>query len=228
MESILANFGQLLTQNLWLAFVMALVAGLISSFSPCVLSAIPLVIGYVGGYAGDNPKTALKYSLLFCAGLAATFTALGVVSAVLGRLMMGAGGWWFILLGLIMTATGLQMLGILNFMPQVCGVPGRGKGLLGAFLLGILGGALSSPCATPVLVAILTFVAVKGNLMLGVGLLAFYSIGHCALLLIAGTSVGFVQNVASSSGAARWGRILKLFFGIFIIILALYLFYLGF
>jgi len=227
-ESILANFGQILSQNIWLSFVMALVAGLISSFSPCVLSSIPLVIGYVGGYAGDDKKRAFKYSLFFCFGLAATFTALGAASALLGRLMTGVGKWWYIILGLIMLLMAFQMLGIFNIMPQTCKVPNRRKGLLGAFVLGILGGVLSSPCATPVLAAILAFVAGQGNIAFGVGLLAVYSIGHCVLLLIAGTSVGFVQKLASSPETGKWGKILKISFGILILILAFYLFYTGF
>ena len=140
MENILSNFSQLLSQNIWLAFVMALIAGLISSFSPCVLSAIPLVIGYVGGYAGNDKRQAFKYSLFFCVGLAITFTALGAASALLGRLMTGTGKWWYIVLGIIMVIVGLQMLGILNVMPQACNVPSKQKGLLGAFLLGIVGG----------------------------------------------------------------------------------------
>jgi len=228
MENILANFVYVLSQNIWLAFVMALIAGLVSSFSPCVLSAIPLIIGYVGGYAGDDKKRAFKYSLFFCLGLAATFTALGAASALLGRLMIGAGKWWYIILGIIMLVMALQMLGIFNIMPQTCRVPAKRTGLAGAFVLGILGGVLSSPCATPVLAAILAFVAGQGNIALGVGLLAVYSIGHCALLLVAGTSVGFVQKLAASPGTEEWGKILKGFFGILILLLSFYLFYTGF
>ena len=228
MEAVVANFAQMLSQNIWLAFIMALVAGLISSFSPCVLSAMPLVIGYVGGYAGDDKRRAFKYSLLFCLGLAATFTALGAASAILGRFMLGTGKWWYLILGLIMLVMALQMLGIFNIMPQTCKVPAERKGLAGAFVLGILGGVLSSPCATPVLAAILAFVAGQGNILLGIGLLAAYSIGHCALLLIAGTSVGFVQKLAASPGTEKWGKILKVFFGILILMLSFYLFYTGF
>ncbi|MBC7765182.1 MAG: cytochrome c biogenesis protein CcdA [Hyphomonadaceae bacterium] len=227
-ESILSSFGQMLSQNIWLAFVMALVAGLISSFSPCVLSAIPLVIGYVGGYAGNDKKKAFKYSLFFCIGLALTFTALGAASAMLGRMMTGTGKWWYIILALIMTFVGLQMLGIFNFMPQTCAVPSKRKGLLGAFFLGIVGGVLSSPCATPVLAAILAFVAGQGNIALGIALLAVYAAGHCALILIAGTSIGVVQKLSASPNTERIGKALKIVFGSLVLILAMYLFYIGF
>ncbi|HHW29521.1 MAG TPA: cytochrome c biogenesis protein CcdA [Syntrophomonadaceae bacterium] len=227
METLMLNFGELLSQNIWLAFVMALLAGLLSSFSPCILSTVPLIIGYVGGFAGDDQKRALKYSLLFCFGLVLTFTTLGAASAILGRMMTGAGKWWYILLALIMAAAGLQLLGIVHFTPQSCRMPARREGLVGAFLLGIIGGVLSSPCATPVLAAILAFVAGEGNIYLGIGLLATYSIGHCLLLLIAGTSVGFVNNLAGSPRTEKWGRVLKGILGVLVIILAFYLFYLG-
>ena len=92
----------------------------------------------------------------------------------------------------------------------------------------ILGGVLSSPCATPVLAAILAFVAGQGNIALGIGLLAVYAMGHCALLLIAGTSVGFVQKLASSPSTEKWGKVLKISFGMLILILAFCLFYTGF
>jgi len=223
-----SNFGQLLSQNIWLAFVMSLVAGLVSSFSPCVLSAVPLVIGYVGGYAGNDKKRAFKYSLFFCIGLATTFTVLGALSAMLGRLMTGTGKWWYIVLGVIMVLVALQMFGILNFMPQSCGVPAKRKGLLGAFLLGIVGGILSSPCSSPVLVAILAFVAGQGNIVYGMVLLAVYAVGHCALLLVAGTSVGFVQTLAASQDTERAGKVLKFIFGLLVLFLAFYLFWIGF
>lgn len=227
MENILLNFGEILSQNIWLAFIMALVAGLVSSFSPCILSTVPLIIGYVGGYAGDDHTKALKYSLFFCLGLILTFTALGAASALLGSMMTMAGKWWYLLLALIMAAAGLQLLGFFQFTPQTCHMPARREGLIGAFLLGILGGILASPCSTPVLVAILAFVAGEGNIYLGIGLLAVYSIGHCALLLIAGTSVGFVNRLAASSRTEKWGKVLKGLLGLVMLIFAFYLFYLG-
>jgi Cytochrome c biogenesis protein len=94
---------------------MLLVAGIVSSFSHCVLSTIPLVVGYVGGYAGKDKKLAFKYSLFFCIGLVITFTVFGALSAILGRLMTGTGKWWYIVLGIIMLIAGLQ--GMSKFMP---------------------------------------------------------------------------------------------------------------
>ena len=228
MEQILSNFGQLLSQNIWLAFLAALIAGIISSFSPCVLSSVPLIIGYVGGYAGNDKKRAFNYSLVFSIGLAITFTTLGAISAILGKLMSGTGNWWYIVLGLLMVLVGLQLIGVINIMPQVCNLPSQRKGILGAFFLGILGGVFSSPCATPVLIAILAFVSGQHNIIIGILLLGVYAIGHCTLIMIAGTSVGFVQKLATSTKTEKLGSIFKSILGIIIILFSFYLFNIGF
>lgn len=227
MNDFINNFGSLLSNNIWLALIMSFVAGIISSFSPCVLSTIPLVIGYVGGYAQNDKRLALKYSIIFCIGLVGTFTTFGALSAIFGKLMMGTGKWWYIVLGIIMLVVALQLLGVIQFKNNFCRMPSKRAGLFGAFFLGILGGVLSSPCSTPVLVAILAVVAGKGSIVLGILMLFLYSIGHCTLILIAGTSVGFVESISNSNRTMMFGKILKLVLAVCIILLGLYLIYMG-
>lgn len=228
MENLIHNFSVFLSNNIWLAVITAFLAGVVSSFSPCVLSTIPLIIGYVGGYARKDKKLAFKYSLLFCLGIIVTFTLLGVASALLGRLFTGAGGWWYIILGGVMLIVGLQLIGVIEFRNNSCKMPNRRKGLAGAFFLGILGGVLSSPCSTPILAAILAFVASKGNILLGVIMLFLYSIGHCVLIFLAGTSVGLIEEISSSNKTLMVGKILKGILAIIIFLIGFYLLYLGF
>jgi len=227
MNELLNNFGGMLSNNIWLALTISFIAGIISSFSPCVLSTIPLVVGYVGGYAGKDKKLAFKYSLIFCVGIVITFTTFGALSAVLGKLMTGTGKWWYIVLGVIMLIVALQLLGVIEFKNNSCKIPNERVGLVGAFFLGILGGVLSSPCSTPVLVAILAFVAGEGNIVVGVLMLLLYSIGHCTLILIAGTSVGFVESISNSKKTLAIGKILKIILAIIVMFLGLYLIYTG-
>ena len=99
---------------------------------------------------------------------------------------------------------------------------------MGALIAGILGGIFSSPCATPVLVVLLGIVASGGNVVWGVLLLLFYSIGHSFLVLIAGTSIGFVSKVTSSGKYGLFNIILKYLMGALILLIAFYMFYLGF
>lgn len=228
MEGLIHQFSTFLSNNVWLALITAFLAGVASSFSPCVLSTIPLIVGYVGGYAKKDKKLASKYSLIFCLGIIATFTLLGVASALLGRLFTGAGRWWYIILGAIMLIVGLQLIGVIEFRNNSCRMPNKRKGMAGAFFLGILGGVLSSPCSTPILAAILAFVASKGNVPLGVMMLFLYSIGHCVLIFLAGTSVGLVESISNSKKTLFIGKVLKIFLAVIIILAGFYLLYLGF
>lgn len=228
MESLFEQFGTLLVQNIWISVLVAFVAGIISSFAPCSLASIPLIIGYVGGYNGDDKKKPLIYSLLFSLGLALTLTVLGILSATLGKLFLGLGSFIYLILGFIMLIVSLQMFGIIKIGSNVCKVPKKRKGFIGAFLLGILGGAFSTPCSTPVLIAILAFVAEKGNILLGALLLFVYSIGHSVLVIIAGTSVGLTQSFINSKKTSKIAMIVKYLFAILILLFGLYMLYLGF
>jgi cytochrome c-type biogenesis protein len=225
----LTIFGNQIAGNMWLAPFIALIAGVLTSFTPCSLSSVPLVVGYVGGYAGNDTRRAFRFSLVFCLGMAVTFTALGTIASILGKLMQGTGSWWFIVLGILMALMALQTWEIIQIIPQSSAMSKNPKkGYLGAFLAGALGGLFASPCATPVLVVLLAIVAQKSSLLWGVSLLLLYSIGHSILLLAAGTSIGFVNQVSSSERYGSITRIVKLVLGSMILLLAFYMFYLGF
>ena len=97
--------------------------------------------------------------------------------------------------------------------------------MLGAFLLGLLFGAVSSPCATPVLVVILAFVATQGQVAYGIVLLFVYAIGHCALIVLAGIATGFVQKAVESRGVASFSVWTKRVSGVLITLAGLYILY---
>lgn len=98
----------------------------------------------------------------------------------------------------------------------------------GAFLAGVLGGFFSSPCATPVLMVLLAVLAKEGRLLWDILLLLLYSLGHSFLVLIAGTSVGFVHTISSSEKYGRVSSVLKILIGLIIILIGFYMLYLGF
>ena len=122
-----------------------------------------------------------------------------------------------------MLFVGLQLIGVIESKNKSCKVPKKRKGILGAFFLGILGGVLSSPCSTPILI----FVGSKGNILLGFLMLLLYSIGHCFVIILSGTSLGFVESINGSSKANRINNILKIILGIIILAIGLYLIYIG-
>ncbi len=229
MNEWLNRLSVLITESGWLAPSLALLAGVLTSFTPCSLSGIPLVIGYVGGTGQKDTKRAFKLSLTFAAGAAVTFAALGVIASLAGRFMGSGATWRYIVLGVLMVLMALQTWGVLEIIPSSrLTAKNTKRGFAGAFVAGVLGGVFSSPCSTPVLIALLAIVAGKGSILWGVLLLLLYSVGHGILAVIAGTSIGFVQKLSASEKYGRASSALKIITGAVILLIGFYMFYLGF
>ncbi len=223
MEALFDNIQNIIQNQHGLAFIAVFIGGLISAASPCVLAAIPLIIGYVGGYSEGNKKKAALYSLVFVLGLAITFTLLGAAASVMGQFLGFMGRWLYIGLAVIAILMGVQLMGIISIpLPFQKTKAVKSKGLLGAFLLGMLTGTVSSPCATPVLAVILAYVSTQGDMMYGGSLLFVYALGHCALIFIAGLSVGLTESIISSKGAGNFSLYAKRFSGALLVILGIY------
>lgn len=228
MESILSNISDVINHSPALAYLAVFVGGLISASSPCVLAIIPLVIGFVGGYSEGNKRRAVTYALVFALGLSITFTILGAIASLVGGLFGNVGKFWYYAAAGVAVMMGLYLVGILRFkIPQPVTLKTKHKGVIGAFLLGLLFGAVSSPCATPVLAVILAFVATKAKIMYGVSLLFFYAVGHCALIILAGIFTGFVESYAKSKGVSNFSALAKKVSGVLIFLGGLYILYLN-
>ncbi|MGB7063082.1 MAG: cytochrome c biogenesis protein CcdA [Candidatus Zixiibacteriota bacterium] len=228
MESILSNVSDVINNSPGLAYLAVFVAGLISASSPCVIAIIPLVIGFVGGYSQGDKKKAVVYAVVFALGLSITFTVLGGIASLVGGLFGDVGKFWFYLAAAVAIIMGLYLLGILRFkIPQPVTLKTKHKGVIGVFLLGLLFGAVSSPCATPVLAVILAFVATKARVIYGMSLLFVYAIGHCALIILAGIFTGFVESYAKSKGVSNFSSLTKKVSGVLIFLAGLYILYIN-
>lgn len=228
MTEILQSISLLIENNVWLAPFLAFAAGALTSLTPCSLSSVPLVIGYVGGAAGSDTRKAFRLSLVFVLGSALTFTALGTAASTVGMFFMGAASWWYLILGSLMVLMALQIWGIFEIIPSSYLMSkNRKKGYLGAFIAGILGGIFSSPCSTPVLVALLAIVAGKGSIVWGTSLLILYSIGHGLLVLAVGTSFSFAQKLSEDINNSRTSLIIKFVLGTLVLLAGFYMLYLG-
>jgi len=204
-DALFQNIEALIRGQQVLAFVLVFFAGLVSAASPCVLAAIPLVIGYVGGYAEGNRKRAALFSAVFVIGLSFTFTLLGAAASYFGQLLDFLGNWLVYGFAALAILMGLHLMGIISVpLPLQRSVHVNRRGLTGAFLLGLLTGAVSSPCATPVLAVILGYASSEKNVLYGSMLLFTYAIGHCALIFAAGLSVGIAESLINSRGVKNW------------------------
>ncbi len=229
MDAILEFISGLLTENTWFAPVLALLAGVLTSFTPCALSSVPLVVGYVGGTGQRTTKKAFLLSTTFAVGSAITFTTLGIIATTAGGLIGTSSTWWYVILGILMLLMALQTWEIYEIIPSSFLVSKSSKkGYLGALIAGVLAGVFSSPCSTPVLIALLAIVAGTGNLAWGIFLLLLYGIGHGILSVVCGTSIGFVQKLSQSEKYMKTSKILKITMGILMSLIGFYMFYLAF
>lgn len=223
MNEWLETIAHLLDQNMWVAPVLCLAAGVITSFTPCSLSTLPMVLTYVGATAKEDPRRAFSVSLTMACGMACTFGIFGSVASAIGHMMHHAGEWWSILLGLLMILMALQTWGVIHIIPHVHLEGSRKtKGYLGAFLTGALGGVFASHCATPVMIALLAMVArADRGAWWGIFLMILYAAGHSVLMVAAGTAYSSMEKVMEDPRYVRAGNILRIVLGCLILAVGL-------
>jgi cytochrome c biogenesis protein CcdA len=182
----------------------ALLGGVLTSASPCVLAAVPVAVGYVGGQAA-TPRRAWTLSLAFVAGMNTALLAMGLLAARLGLLLGALPGPWLVAVGILVSGGAVMLW---RYGPASCGLRLpvalerrlAQSGLWGATVLGALIGTVMSPCATPALAAALALAgsgALFGASMTwGAALLLAYGLGHSTLLLLAGA----MPSAASALG----------------------------
>lgn len=231
LEDFARNAGQYIHTNPWLAVVAVFLGGMITASNPCVLAMIPLMMSFVAGRKEDSVGTlrAFGYSLAFVLGLSITFTVLGVAAALTGSLYGEVSGAWNWIVAGICLVMGLHLLGALPFtIPVPSGIRPRTRGLVGAFLLGLLFGVVSAPCAAPILIVLLTYLASSGSSVpYGALLLLVYGLGHSVLILVAGTSMGAARKLIESRKITRATDIMRRAAGALVVAVGGYFAYLA-
>ena len=207
-----------LTVNGWIGTGSGLAAagcflwGMISVvFSPCHLASIPLIVGYVGGQQqGLNPREAACYSITFTLGLFITIAVIGIICALLGRMLGDVGNYWQILIGAILLWVALGMFGFERFsMSGSLLYRLKLRGLMGAFILGLAYGILSGSCTFGFIAPILAIITIQQKVATGVLFILLFAIGHCLPIVVAGSSTAAVKGILENStwqGAGNWFR----------------------
>jgi len=221
-SSFLENAAQTIQTNPWLGFVAVFLSGLMTAANPCVIASIPLVLGFVtAGFSGDGKgvaKNGFLISLFFALGLVVTFTAMGIIAGLVGSMFGDTAGFWKYIIAAICLFMGIHLLGFFEMnIPAPKFLKTKATGYLAAFIFGMMLGIVSAPCAAPILVVILTLITAKGSIIYGGALLLVYSLAHCALIIIAGTSLGLAQKLISSKRLQTANLWIKRIAGVLII-----------
>lgn len=206
-----------------LAFVGAFLGGLLTALNPCVLATVPLIVGFVGGQKEMTARRAVLYTLVFVLGFCIELALLFTVMSGLAPYLKGA--WMNYVIGGICILLGLFFLEVFQ-MPGLVSqtrLP-KAAGFAGALLFGFMYGLISLPCTGPALLLILSLIPVKGSAF-GGGLLVFYGLGNCTLLIVAGTSVGAVRKFTESKNAQKATGIIKKVAAVLVIVMGIYFIY---
>lgn len=220
-----------LTINSWLvgstmyALIGSFLWGMVSvMLSPCHLASIPLIVAYVGGqHVQVNPRQAAAYSVAFSVGLFVSIALVGIVCALLGRMLGDVGMFWEVLIGGVLIWVALGMLGV-----ESCSMSGsiltrlNFKGLSGALGLGLAYGILSGTCTFGFIAPILAIITVQAKIVTGIALILVFALGHCIPIVIAGSSTAAVKGVLENSSWQGASLLFRKGAGVVIILLGVY------
>ncbi|MGD9733926.1 MAG: cytochrome c biogenesis CcdA family protein [Desulfamplus sp.] len=212
LDSLFITINQWMSGGIAIAAIGCFLWGMVSvMLSPCHLASIPLIIAYVGGQdKAVNPKQAGVYAGAFTIGLFITIALVGIICAMLGRMLGDVGNWWQLLIGGILIWVSLGMLGV-----EKCSMSGsllyrlKIKGIFGAFVLGLAYGVLSGSCTFGFIAPILAIITVQEKIAAGIILIILFAVGHCLPIVAAGSSTAAVRKLMENNtwqGAGTWFR----------------------
>jgi cytochrome c-type biogenesis protein len=231
MEKLFTSLTRAVEATPLIAVAASFVWGILSVvLSPCHLSSIPLIVGFIGQQGQMSTKRAFAISSFFAGGILITIAAVGAVTAAAGRMMGDVGRYGNYFVAGIFFLVGLYLLDVVSLPwsgPSQIGI--KRKGLVPAFLLGLIFGIAIGPCTFAYMAPMLavTFRVAATALLYGVLLLLAYGVGHCAVIVLAGTSTGLVQRYLNWNERSKGAIISKRICGGLVLLAGLYLIYIA-
>jgi len=229
MEQLFTTLTKAVEATPAIAIVASFTWGILSILlSPCHLASIPLIVGFIGQQGQMPTRKAFAISTVFAVGILVTIGAIGVVTAAVGRMMGDVGRYGNYFVAVIFFIFGLVLLDIIPLPFSGRGPSGtKRKGMLAALLLGLVFGIAIGPCTFAFMAPVLgvTFRVASTSPAYGVGLLLAYGLGHCSVIVLAGTCTQLVQRYMDWNEKSRGAAILKKVCGVLVLLGGVYLIY---
>jgi thiol:disulfide interchange protein len=226
LEVLVGNLENLIVNHSYWGFLASFVAGVLSSFTPCIYPLIPITVGIIGAYSLSSRRRGFLLSLVFVLGISVIYTSLGVICALLGifigNIVFNPVAYG--ILAVLLFILGLAMFDI-NLLPAIKFSLTRdkftvtGRPFLSLFTSGMIAGIVAIPCIFPIVGAILSIITLKNNVVYGAANLFFFSLGYGLILIVLGTFTSFIWKLPKSGS---WLIILKKCFGIILILIGGY------
>lgn len=222
-----SDFEKAMSGGLISAVIFMLIAGFLTSLTPCIYPMIPITLAILGARTKNQSKARSFFlSVIYVLGIATTYSILGVTAASTGALFGSAlsNVWVVSALALLFVAMGLSMYGLFEIQAPafIRDRMGQGKsetGFVSSYLTGLAAGIVASPCIGPVLVSVLAYIAQTQNKMLGLILLFSFAMGMGVLFIVLGTSSSLLGKVPK---AGAWMDGVKFLFGTTMVGMAIY------
>ncbi len=223
MQELFTQLTHAVESTWFIALAASFVWGVLSILlSPCHLSSVPLIVGYIDGQGRVETRRAFKLSLFFSLGVLITIALVGLITGLLGRMLGDIGKFGNAAVAVIFVVVGLYLLDIipLPFLGKLNQPSIRKKGGIGAFLIGLLFGLAVGPCTFAYMAPMLgiVFKTASTNLLFAVFLVLFYATGHCSIIVMAGTFTGILQKYLNWNEKSKGTVILKKICGILVIL----------
>ncbi len=207
------------------AILISLLAGIATSFTPCVYPLIPITVGFIGAHGSNTRLRGFYLSLMYVIGLAIVYSSLGAFAALSGQLFgqIQTNPWAHLVVANICIFFGLAMLEVINiqftWFSRFTATESKSKGGRSSILLRGSSALIAAPCAAPVLGMLLTYVGTKQNIFLGIAMLFSFALGMGFLLILVGTFTGLITSLPRSG---FWMVKIKKGFGIVMILVGEY------
>ncbi|MCX5846598.1 MAG: sulfite exporter TauE/SafE family protein [Deltaproteobacteria bacterium] len=204
MENFIDGLSVYLHGSFILAYLAAYLGGVFVSFTPCIYPVIPITLAFIGAHGSGSKVKGFVLSIVYVLGMSLTYTALGAVAALTGKLFgqIQTNPWTYFIVANICILMGLSMLEVFTLPVRVPGfvtkVQSRRKGLLGSFFIGAVSGLVIGPCTAPVFAVLLSYVATSQDIIFGMSLFFIFALGMGTFLIILGTFAGLLASIPKS------------------------------